>query len=262
VSFSRLTAFCNENKHIETLEHVFHWSSVGILIVLELHILALMCLLLDKFFKKWELVLDLLIVTVSLVLDLVSPLIHDKALLQVTRFTVLAWRLVRIIHGAYVAAEGAIKKSAMHHAQLLRKLLGSIGNSKMLLEILQKRLASLPKPLPSPAAKMNSDLNPRTTRLIQQILQEEKKIEALDERHAQLFESIDSLYTMVADHERKLHHEMDHLHKHLDHAKKEYGLKKQSTIKMSLVHRAASKEPRMPSHSDLSEKQKQANDNK
>ena len=68
-------------------------------------------------------------------------------------------------------------------------------------------------------------------------------------------------YTMVADHERKLHHEMDHLHKHLDHAKKvchrpvgsasrlywwwdffavqEYGLKKQSTIKMSLVHRAA-----------------------
>lgn len=266
--------FCKENKHIETLEHVFHWGSVGILIVLELQIVALMCLLLDKFFTKWELVLDLLIVTVSLVLDLVSGNIHDSALLQVTTYTVLAWRLIRIVHGAFVAAEGAIKKSAMHHAQTLRKLLGSIGNSKMLLEILQQKLASPPEPK---AEKSNDngelieaiDLNftPRATQLIQQILQEEKKIEALDERHSQLFESIDSVYTMVADQERRLQRDMDDLHHHLDHAKKEYGLKKQSTIKLGLEHRAASKEPRMPSHSNLDKfldgsDEKQANDDK
>jgi len=234
-----------------------------------------MCLLLDKFFTKWELVLDLLIVTVSLVLDLVSPYMHDSALLQVTTYTVLAWRLIRIVHGAFVAAEGAVKRSAMHHAQTLRKLLGSIGNSKMLLEILQQKLASPPELQPK-AEKSNDNgelieaidvhLTPRATQLIQQVLQEEKKIEALDERHSQLFESIDSLYLMVADQEDKLQHEMDHLHKHLDHTKKE-SVQKQSTIKLGLVHRATSKDPRMPSHANLDQflddpDEKQAKDDK
>jgi len=175
-------------------------------------------------------------VTVSLVLDLVSPYMHDSALLQVTTYTVLAWRLIRIVHGAFVAAEGAVKRSAMHHAQTLRKLLGSIGNSKMLLEILQQKLASPPELQPSPKAEMNSHLTPRATQLIQQIFQEEKKMEALNKRESQLFEIIDSLNAMVSDQEGRLKHRMDHLHEHVDKTKTSRK-RGQSKIKLGIEQR-------------------------
>ena len=54
--------------------------------------------------------MDLFIVTVSLVLDIIGPFIHNAQVLSYVTWVVLAWRIVRIVHGAYVAGEFGLRE--------------------------------------------------------------------------------------------------------------------------------------------------------
>jgi len=209
-----------------------------------------MALLWDKFFKKWELVLDLVIVTVSLVLDIMGLfdfIPHERAdLLSLVTYVVLAWRLVRIIHGAYVAAENSVKEGQQRHAKNLKKLLGSIGHSKMLIEILKKRLASEKEGKQDEKRAENGvdlieiNLSPRSSQLIQQILKEEEKVAAAIVTSEQISGSIDSVHKMVKDQEFKLKQDIQGYMNRLHLTPKDIRNKK-SMIQLGLSHRKDSR---------------------
>jgi len=240
--------FCKENKHIETIEAVFRVISIVILAILETHILLLMALLWGKFFKKWELVLDLFIITVSLTLDIIGPHIsgdNDTVVIIVT-WVVLFWRMVRIVHGAYVAAENSLKEGQQRHAKSLKKLLGSISHSKMLIEILQKRLASEKEGKKAEKRTENAvdlieiNLSPRSNQLIQQILQEEEKVAAAAVTSTDISDSIDSVHDMVRGHEIKLERTIQGIMNRLHLTATDIKSKK-SMIQLGLRHRRESR---------------------
>jgi hypothetical protein len=80
-------------------EHTLHMISLGILWLMGFHILATMIVYLGLFFKNVFYVADLIIIGVALVMESVQ--IELGALVQV----LLAWRILRIVHGIYLTFE-------------------------------------------------------------------------------------------------------------------------------------------------------------
>eukprot|EP01006_Ploeotia_vitrea_P006922 TRINITY_DN1526_c0_g1_i1.p1 TRINITY_DN1526_c0_g1~~TRINITY_DN1526_c0_g1_i1.p1 ORF type:complete len:442 (+),score=7.02 TRINITY_DN1526_c0_g1_i1:43-1368(+) len=98
------------NHTLHVVHAVLHWMSVGILCVFEAELLLLLFALRHKFCKHPLFVLDLLVVTASLVLDLV---LHeaDGGLLILVRL----WRFARIFHGVSMSGLEVGKEAALEH---------------------------------------------------------------------------------------------------------------------------------------------------
>merc|ERR1711998_325167 len=74
-----------------------HMLSVGILLLFELQIVALMCIYGRDFFKNPYYMLDFVVVGVALVLEWPHGLFEFKGGALVT--LLLGWRLLRVVHG-------------------------------------------------------------------------------------------------------------------------------------------------------------------
>lgn len=76
------------------LSHIGHYASVSILFIFEIELLIVMFGMGPRFFRSPMLVLDWLVVTVSLVFDLLFVVFVDVVVV------LRIWRVIRIIHGA------------------------------------------------------------------------------------------------------------------------------------------------------------------
>eukprot|EP01120_Amphizonella_sp_Union-15-10_P013783 TRINITY_DN6495_c1_g1_i1.p1 TRINITY_DN6495_c1_g1~~TRINITY_DN6495_c1_g1_i1.p1 ORF type:complete len:133 (-),score=26.83 TRINITY_DN6495_c1_g1_i1:74-472(-) len=89
---------------MEYLSEVFHILSVAILCIFEFEILLLFFALGRKFFSKFMYVLDLIVVTISLVIDILLSEVLSSLLILFR-----LWRLLRIVHGVYASIEESTK---------------------------------------------------------------------------------------------------------------------------------------------------------
>jgi Ca2+-binding EF-hand superfamily protein len=90
-------------------QHTLHIISLGILWLMGIHILATMIVYLGLFFKNVFYVADLIIISVALVMESIQ--IELGALVQV----LLAWRILRIVHGIFLTFE--MHQHSVHNAE-------------------------------------------------------------------------------------------------------------------------------------------------
>ena len=114
-------AGCDPHKYhsVHVAHDVLFWITIVILATFEIELLFLIYLLREKFFHHLIYIVDLIIVTSSLVLELVFRL-HSKGSLHViARFLIMfrLWRFVRIGHGL-VASTYEIQEHKSHVAMM------------------------------------------------------------------------------------------------------------------------------------------------
>ena len=114
-------AGCDPHKYhsVHVAHDVLFWITIGILTTFEIELLFLIYLLRERFFHHIIYIIDLIIVTSSLVLELVFQL-HSKGSLEVLAgFLIMfrLWRFVRIGHGL-VASTYEIQEHKSHVAMM------------------------------------------------------------------------------------------------------------------------------------------------
>eukprot|EP01120_Amphizonella_sp_Union-15-10_P014664 TRINITY_DN719_c0_g8_i1.p1 TRINITY_DN719_c0_g8~~TRINITY_DN719_c0_g8_i1.p1 ORF type:complete len:234 (+),score=26.90 TRINITY_DN719_c0_g8_i1:90-791(+) len=99
------------------LSEGMHKVSIIILIIFEIELLALLFALGTHFFSKFMYVLDLVVVTVSLIIDLLLGEVLSSFILLFR-----LWRMLRIVHGVYASVEENAKKKHHEQNKTIRKL--------------------------------------------------------------------------------------------------------------------------------------------
>merc|ERR1712048_672268 len=96
------SAGCDSHKYplLHTTHSILFSLSVAILVIFEVELLTLVVVLKFHFFKGLLHVLDLVVVTASLVIELVT---HKTDLSMIILFRL--WRFVRVGHGLYMVSE-------------------------------------------------------------------------------------------------------------------------------------------------------------
>jgi len=105
------------NHIMEILEEVFHWTSVAVLVVFAIELMFLVFAYGHHIFKKPFYIVDIVVVTASLVFDILflGYEVVEGIVLIIWR----GWRLVRIGHGFYVGLEENFER---HKEGLLKKI--------------------------------------------------------------------------------------------------------------------------------------------
>ena len=131
-------AGCDPHAHhgIHITEEILFWMTVVILGLFEVELLLLIYLLGPiKFFKQFLYVLDLVIVSASLALELSLQYIGDNtvaAVLPELLIVFRVWRFVRIGHGLVASAhEVGLDKmhTALEHIEMLEGMLKNCGTA-------------------------------------------------------------------------------------------------------------------------------------
>ena len=137
--------FCTDCMQVQIdVEFVLHWISVSILFVFAFQIFLLMVAYGIDFFRNPFFLLDALVVTVALILE-IGFHVREGAIFAV----LLSWRVVRIIHGFYSTVEIQHKEThkKIHHtimshasttSQFVQRLKAKMaGNKQAILDLLK-----------------------------------------------------------------------------------------------------------------------------
>eukprot|EP01120_Amphizonella_sp_Union-15-10_P016289 TRINITY_DN853_c0_g1_i3.p1 TRINITY_DN853_c0_g1~~TRINITY_DN853_c0_g1_i3.p1 ORF type:complete len:248 (+),score=32.07 TRINITY_DN853_c0_g1_i3:67-810(+) len=126
------------------LSEGMHIISIAILIIFEIELLSLLFSLGLHFFTKFMYVLDLIVVTLSLIIDLLLGEVLSSFLLLFR-----LWRMLRIVHGIYASVEETAKKKHHHQNEQIRILTQKVEKLQKRKAICQQKLEAVRKlPLP------------------------------------------------------------------------------------------------------------------
>jgi len=117
------------NHRLEHAEHVLHWFSFAIVVTFAVEIFFLIIAYGFAFFTKPLYVLDFVVVTVTIAVDIVAGQLGEvvgSLVLLILRM----WRLVRIIHGTFLAAEERLKHAEEEWEQEKFRLEAEIRTQK------------------------------------------------------------------------------------------------------------------------------------
>jgi len=117
------------NHKLEQAEHVLHWFSFAIVVTFAVEIFFLIIAYGFAFFTKPLYVLDFVVVTVTIAVDIVAGQLGEvvgSLVLLILRM----WRLVRIIHGTFLAAEERLKHAEEEWEQEKFRLEAEIRTQK------------------------------------------------------------------------------------------------------------------------------------
>eukprot|EP01120_Amphizonella_sp_Union-15-10_P013083 TRINITY_DN6013_c0_g1_i1.p1 TRINITY_DN6013_c0_g1~~TRINITY_DN6013_c0_g1_i1.p1 ORF type:complete len:221 (-),score=27.64 TRINITY_DN6013_c0_g1_i1:75-737(-) len=123
---------------MDYLSEVFHILSIAILCVFALELLLLLFALGFAFFRKLLYVLDIIVVSVSLVIDI---LLSDALSSLIILFRL--WRLLRIVHGIYASIEEVSQEKELErekHIEALRTRRGYLQQEILGLKSKYKKL--------------------------------------------------------------------------------------------------------------------------